>query len=724
MSERPEAHPPTGPHEPDPTPAALQDDLAANWLRTLAPTSFTAVPRADVQRIVAGMVRDMAAGLAADPVDPRPGRQAGETLVSIRFNGAESLRASLTTLAPGLLAIAETDGRPDPVGRAFTMLGALGAGYASALRDWLFEQQEAVKLALRRATGEVERKLARSEARFREVFVRSAVGIAISDASGKLAQVNPALAEILGVGATDLVGRGIEEFFHPQDIVDLREDYHELEGMGGKPLRRRRRLVRADGQLVWVHLAVSVLRDLPELPALHLTMVENVSDLHLLQDLTSHQTLHDVLTGLPNRQYLLSQLQSQLGGQVAGEQVTLFQLDLDGFTAINHGLGPEEGDRLLAVVARRLERLFADRRALVARLAGDEFAVLCPTGCPPAEVLDTVNQINESLAEAVYVPAGGVGLSACVGVAHGPVGGIEPTELLRRTDVALRRAQATGSRQWAEFDRDRDAVDRRAATLAATLGGALEFGELTAGWQPWVSFDDDSYVAVSVRASWPHPEQGTLEHQECLALAERTGASVAFASWLIDECAERAATWWSKFGDRTPLVGVGLGASQVADPDLVATVDSAVRRAGIRPAALGLGVPVDTVANGHGEARDNVDTLHDMGVRILLGDAGAAPVELMLLDEWPIRTVQLAESLVVSLAAAGTESRLARAGGGLVRGLADAGIRVVVPGLRTAAEANWWRSVGARAASGPYFGPVLDADQMTARLADRLGARS
>lgn len=704
--------------------AALQADLAATWLRTLSPTSFTAMPRADVERIVTALVRELATGLAADPVDRRAGQQAGETLVSIRFNGAESLCASLTTLGPGLLAIAEADGRPDPVGRAFTMLGALGAGYASALRDWLFEQQEEVKLALRRATGEVERKLARSEARFREVFVRSAVGIAISDASGKLAQVNPALAEILGVEAGDLVGRSIEEFFHPQDVVDLREDYHELEGLGGRPLRRRRRLVRSDGQLVWVHLAVSVLRDVADLPALHLTMVENVSDLHLLQDLTSYQSLHDVLTALPNRQYLLSQLQSQLGGQVVGEQVTLFQLDLDGFTAINHGLGPEQGDRLLAVVARRLETLFAGRRALVARLTGDEFAVLCPTGCPPAEVMDTVNQINEVLAEAVYLPAGGVGLSACVGVAHGQVGGMEPTELLRRADVALRRAQATGYRQWAEFDRDRDAVDRRQATLAATLGGALEFGELTTGWQPWVSFDDGGYVGIAARASWPHPEQGTLEHQECVALAERTGASVPFASWLINECADQAAAWWSKFGDRTPPVGVGLGASQVADPDLVATVESAVRRTGIRPSALCLGVPVDPVANGRGEARDNVVTLHDMGVRVLLGDAGVGPVELMLLDEWPVQTVQLAESLVASLADAGTESRLAHVGGGLVRGLADAGIRVVVPGLRTAAEANWWRSVGARAASGPYFGPVLGTDQMTARLADRLGARS
>ncbi len=693
----------------------------ADWLRALAPTGFTALPRSEFEQLVTLLVTDMTDAMAASPPDIDAGQRAGGALVATRLSGSESLRASLHVLGPGLLAVAEQDGLPDPMGRAFAMLGAFGAGYASSLRDWLFAQQDEVKVALRRANGEAERKLRRSEAWFREVFVRAAVGIAISDSGGKLAQANPALAEILGVDPGELVGRSVEEFFHPQDAADLRSDYHELSGVGGKPLRRRRRLVRSDGQLVWVHLTVSVLRDVDEVPALHLTMVENVSDLHLLQDLTSHQTLHDVLTGLPNRTYLQSQLQSQLGGQVAGQQVTLFQLDLDGFGAINHGLGTEHGDRLLAIVARRLEILFAGRRVLVARLAGDEFAVLFASGCTPGQVIDTVNQINDQLAEVVHLPAGGIGLSVSIGVAHGPVGDIEPAELLRRADVALRRAQATGNRQWAEFDRHADVDERRRARLAATLAGALEFGELTAAWQPWVSFDGGSYVGIAARSSWDHPEYGRIEHAECLALAELTGASVPFAAWLIDECADKARSWWSRFGDRTPVVGVSLTGSQVADPDLVATVGAAVERTGIRPAALCLAVPVDAVANRHGEARDNVGVLAGMGVRLLLGDAGVAPVEMMLLDEWPIRTVQLAESLVVSLADAGPESRLAQAGGGLVRGLAEAGIRVVVPGLRTAVEAAWWRSVGARAATGPYYGPPLTPEQMAVRLAERVG---
>lgn len=701
---------------PDP-----RSELVTAWSRAVLATGFTPLPAAEFHALVTEHVAALCDGVAAEPVTAQAGRDAGSMLVRAGFTDAESLRTTVRVLGRHLLEIARADAADDPGPRVFAMLGALGAGYMSTLRDWLFAQQEEVKLALQRATGEAEKRLKRSETWFREVFVRSAVGIAISDSGGKLAQVNPALAEILGVQLNQLVGRSLEEFFHPQDAVDVRTDYHELGSLGGKPLRRRTRLIRADGQLVWVHIAVSVLRDVDELPTLHLTMVENVSDLHLLQDLTSHQTLHDVLTGLPNRQYLLSQLQSQLAGQVAGEQVTLFHLDLDGFGAINHGLGPEHGDRLLSVVARRLETLFAGRRALVARLTGDEFAVLFTAGCTPAEVMEAVGQINHQLAEPVYLPAGGVGLSVSIGVAHGEVGAIEPFELLRRADVALRRAQATGNRQWAEFDRHADAVERRQSRLAATLSGALEFGELTTGWQPWVSLEDDRLTGVSIRAAWDHAEHGHIDHPGCLELAEMTGAAVPFASWLIDASVDQARAWSTRFGERTPMVGVALTESQVADPDLIRTVGSALSRTSLRPKTLCVGVPLGAVANSHGESRDNVSVLYSMGVRVLLGNAGVAPIEMMLLDEWPITTVQLADTLVSSLADAGPGSRLARTGGALLHGLADAGIRVIVPGLRTAEEVGWWRSHGALAGCGPYFGDPLSADEMGSHIARKVG---
>lgn len=674
------------------------------------------LPRAVFEDRVRAHVDAMATAMATEPLCVTAGQCAGAELVDAGFTDAEGLRASLRVLATGLLDCAAADGGLDPAARAFAMLGAVGAGYTLAIRDWLFDQQEEVKQALQRATGEAERRLKRSEAWFREVFVRAAVGIAISAADGRLTLVNPALADILGCQPDELVGRSLDEFFHAQETDDIRSDYHDLGRIGSKPLRRRRRLIRTDGALVWCYLAVSVLRDSDDVPTLHLTMVENVSDLHLLQDLTSYQTLHDVLTGLPNRQYLLSQLQSQLAYPTGERHITLYHLDLDGFAAINHGLGPEYGDRLLLVVARRLENQLTGAKVLVARLTSDEFAVLCTNGSEPAGVLATIAQINELLAEPVHLPGGGVGLSASIGVAHGKPGEIEPFELLRRAEISLRRAQATGNRQWAEFDRHRDVADRRRATLASTLSGALEFGELTALWQPWHSLLEGGVVGISVRATWDHPEYGRVDHAECLSLAELTGAAVPLAAWLIGVSCEQARIWWERFGDRAPTIGVGLTTSQVADPDLVNTIGSAVEKSGIRPDLLCLGIPTAALRSDDGDTRDNIGVLTSMGVRVLLGEAGVTPLELTLMDEWPITAVQLAEPLVRSIAALGPESRLVRTTGALVRTLRDTALPVAVPGICAAEEVGWWRSVGARVGCGPYYGEAVDAPTMTAVL--------
>lgn len=697
--------------------------LAAAWLRAVTPTGYTAMERPRFEELVSGLVDRLAAVVAGEDFTPDAARPVGAALVRMNFTDPESLRVSLTVLGSGLLELASEAGVADPAERAFAVLGAFGAGYTAELRDWLFGQQEHVKLALQRATGEAERRLRRSEAWFREVFVRAAVGIAISDPGGKLAQVNPAMAEMLGVPADRLVGRGLDEFFDPRDPADPRSDADELAGLGGRPLRRRRRLVRPDGLILWAHLAVSVLRDTEEGSgdegrALHLTMIENVSDLHLLQDLTSHQSLHDLLTGLPNRQYLLSQLQSALARQPAEGHVTLYHLDIDGFGTVTDGLGPEDGDRLLSVVARRLETLFAGRRALVAR-PGGEFAVLVPEGSGPAEVLETISDINEQLAEPVHLTGGGVGVSASIGVAHGRVGSIAPAELLRAADVTLRRARALGNRQWAEYDQHHDAVDRRTLALAATLSGAVEFGEPTRLWQPWTRFDGRGICGVSVQVRWEHPEYGTIGHQEVLDLAERTGAALQLGAWLVDEACERARVWRDRFGEAAPLVGVVLTASQTADPDLVGTVRAALTRSGIDPAGLAVGVPSLVLSRADGEARDNVGLLAALGVRVVLSDVGESMAELSLLDEVPVLAVRMAAPLVTRLADLSPDALVVRATAALVGALRDANVPVLVPALRTDEQAAWWRAAGAHAGCGDPFGPPRTEDEMARVLAHR-----
>jgi len=177
----------------------------------------------------------------------------------------------------------------------------------------------------------------------------------------------------------------------------------------------------------------------------------------------------------------------------------------------------------------------------------------------------------------------------------------------------------------------------------------------------------------------------------------------AFAAWLVDAAADQIRAWSDRFGDGSPIIGVSLTTSQIADPDLVATVGGALKRTGIRPELLCLGIPAAALAVEGGEARESIGVLTGMGVRNSLCDTGVAPVELTLLDDWPITSVEMAVPLVRRLAGLDPECRLARTTAALVGHPAGHGTAVVVPGLCTEAEVDWWRSIGAISGTGPYF---------------------
>jgi predicted signal transduction protein with EAL and GGDEF domain len=156
--------------------------------------------------------------------------------------------------------------------------------------------------------------------------------------------------------------------------------------------------------------------------------------------------------------------------------------------------------------------------------------------------------------------------------------------------------------------------------------------------------------------------------------------------------------------------------SQIADPDLVATIGGALKRTGIRPDLMCLGVPAAALAVDGGEARESITVLTSMGVRITLCQTGVVPVELTLLDDWPITSLEMAPALVRRLAQLDDpECRLARTTAALVGTLRDTPLPVVVPGLCAEREVVWWRSIGAISGSGPYFGEPVAADELAPR---------
>jgi PAS domain S-box-containing protein/diguanylate cyclase (GGDEF)-like protein len=616
----------------------------------------------------------------------------GQDMVRAGFTKARSVQATIDVLGPGL-----SDMEGVELERVVPVLGALAAGFVAASRDRLFSEQEDMRQTLVRAKENVERDLQASEARFQDVFATSALGMVISDLGGGVARANAALERMLGYRKGTLFRKRLDDLFHPDEVEFLRRRYGELADGENDTVQERTRFQRADGDTAWVRVSVTLLRDGHGTPDHHVTMVEDISDLHLLEHQFSHQVTHDMLTGLVNRQAFEGRLEESLGNG----GVTLFHIGLDNLGTVNNGLGRHAGDRLLTVAAQRLGAVVGGHDAVVARVAGDEFAILVRQRDNGPDIAAVAAEINETLAEPTYVDGHGIAATATVAVLRSPAADTDPADLLRATDITLHRLKSHGRRQWGLVDPDLDAACREQYRLAASIPGAWEDGELDVDYRPVVTLADRTVVAVEALLRWDSPVHGYLDHDRCREILRDTGLGGPVDQWALVVAAERLVELGEKLGEM-PRLYVELTAEQSADQDLI----GAVRRAsagGFVPDRFDLGIPVDALADTQTE--DNLAVLTDLGIHVVLTDFGQSGGDIAGVEDYPVRAVRLARAVVARIGVEpNPKSVFVRAMRDLVSLVRECGTSVVVPGINVAAQAQWWLEAGADQASGSYFG--------------------
>jgi diguanylate cyclase (GGDEF)-like protein len=732
---------------PTTPPLVNREELAHAWAVNTTSASYIPRAAAEIEAVLLELVDDLLAALGSDEPPDTVGLRVGVRLVDEGFIDPDALRATIDSLTDGLLRDIERAPSGRLARRTAALLGALSAGYADGLRRYTLTQQEHVKQALFNAMVRTEHDLRATENRFREVFTSSAVGIAITDLDGTCVESNPSLSQILACPPGQLAGRQLYEFFEsdsdlagfgdPRGIGgagvggprgmrgirgaagDVRAAYRSVLEGSAERVHEHRRLRKEDGETVWAFLAISLLHDGAGDPAYFVTMVQDITELQLLQDRLSHQLLYDALTGLPNRQHFASKLESTLGRIQPDGTLTLCLVNLDGFAAVNNGLGHHFGDRLLQTVARRLEHLASNEGALIARVGPDEFAVLIEDSPATRTVDEVIGDINAELGEAEYIEERGVGIGASIGAIRCGAGELSAAEIFRAADTALRRAKSTGRRQWAGFHAQDDGRSRERDALAAELPAAWETGQLTVVYAPVVRVAEDHRarhtVAARAMLAWDRGDGEALGHRDCVELAERSGMSVQLGPMVLRDVCARLPELRGVLGRQPgPVLRLYLTRLQSGDGDLVRAVHRAIKDTDA-PASL-LDIELDTAAvrDDYGDARDNLQVLTEIGVSTGLCGFQGGPRELDLVADTEVSTVTLGTD---GAGAAGrdTASPVLRAETErLVRAIMSGGRECAVLDVHTEAEARWWAAAGVTTVQGALFGMPVAAGDLTA----------
>jgi diguanylate cyclase (GGDEF)-like protein/PAS domain S-box-containing protein len=257
----------------------------------------------------------------------------------------------------------------------------------------------------------------------RLAFRNAPIGIAVVALDGRFVRVNPALCRITGYTAEELVALRFQDITHPDDLDDDVEQAGRLLSGESDAYQMEKRYRRCDGSVAWVRLSGSVARSDSGEARYFIAHVEDISDSVAARALADHHGLHDPLTDLPNRQYLLQRLQEALGSAGRhGKEVALLLCDLVRFQEVNRRFGHAAGDVVLVEVARRITSAVRVG-STVARLGADEFAVVQEHVTDRAEVFRTIERIRSAVEAPVRIAGQQVEISASIGAAFAAAGG-------------------------------------------------------------------------------------------------------------------------------------------------------------------------------------------------------------------------------------------------------------------------------------------------------------
>jgi len=415
--------------------------------------------------------------------------------------------------------------------------------------------------------------------------------------------------------------------------------------------------------------------------------------------------LHDPLTGLYNRLWILDILESDLAlARRSGSAVAVFFLDLDNFKIVNDSLGHTVGDEVLVAVAGRISHALrpGDR---VGRFGADEFIVIAPGTQGEIEAIAIAERLGAAVSQVGLAGGHSVTVSASIGIVlSDPTS--TPMSLLRDTDSALVRAKAAGRSRWAFFDPEMHAEAMARLVTEAELRTAIGERQFVVHYQPIVSLPDATVAGYEALVRWNHPLRGLLAPAEFLQVAEDSG----LVDEIDDQVLEQVFDLLQHRPDVTVAISVNNSPSQITRPGWHDRFLARIHARGIDPRRIVIEVTESAILSVLDRTREDLADLHDQGIGIHVDDFGTGYSSIALLRDLPVSGLKLDLTFTRQLTTDDTSRALAAGLAGLAHGL---NIVSIAEGIETTEQADILRAQGWTHGQGYLYGrpgPIPAAD--------------
>jgi diguanylate cyclase (GGDEF)-like protein/PAS domain S-box-containing protein len=567
---------------------------------------------------------------------------------------------------------------------------------------------------------QAEATLERLRRRNELILASAGEGIFGVELDGKTAFANPAAARLTGYTVDELVGQPLHGLLHhsrPDGTPYPADDCEMLAAItkGTAHTADVEVFWRKDGTSFPVEFVTTPLHDGDLLVGAVLTF-KDIAERRQAEASLHYQAFHDALTGLPNRTWLRAELERMLApGTDSCVPFALLLMDLDRFKEVNDTLGHQSGDLLLQQVGPRL-RAELHETDLLARLGGDEYAVLLP-GADAERACVVAGHLLRALERPFEIECSEVEVGGSIGVALYPEHGDDADTLLRRADIAMYAAKEARS-GLAMYEPEADLHSPERLRLLTDLRRAIEHGELILHYQPQVDVGTGTLAAVEALVRWQHPQRGLVAPDVFIPLAEQTRLIRPLSRWVLGAALRQYAEWHAA-GLSIPIA-LNLSAHDLHDPTLPDLVTELRHKWEVPDGALRLEITESSLMADPARAREVLARLRAAGVQIAIDDFGTGYSSLAYLKDLTVDELKIDRSFVHDMSAEAGARAIVRS---IIDLSDDLGLRVVAEGVEDQATWEALAALGCDVAQGYYFAPPLEAADVAGWAAGLLSWR-
>jgi len=431
-------------------------------------------------------------------------------------------------------------------------------------------------------------------------------------------------------------------------------------------------------------------------------------ELQKYSDQIRHMAHHDPLTGLANRIRFQQRLEQLIAhARHRNESVATMFLDLDQFNQINDSFGHAVGDMVLREISQRLSRCLRETDA-IARWGGDEFVVALATPDVEQTSQRVAQAMLDTLTAPVFAEKHELHLSGSIGISLYPTDGLDVQTLLRAADTAMYHAKEKGRGTLEFFTPSLTASVQHRTNLAALLYGAQARNEIYLQYQPQVDIDSGCILGAEALMRWRRPDIGSISPTEFIPIAEDTGLIQALGEWALRHACEQGKHWHDA-GHSELTMAVNLSVRQLSDPKLNERVARMLEETGFPAASLELEITENLLLQPTDEVLGVLHGFNDLGIRLTIDDFGIGYSSLSYLQRFPIQSLKIDRSFVNRIGLAFHDDAIVSAIIALAQSLH---LRVLAEGVETAAQIEFLRGRGCRAAQGYFYSWPVDPDKL------------